>query len=1292
MLDKKQIELIKQINKRLLIVGKFTCSKEPRILNFKDKNSDLSQKNAGKLSREDFFRVVKPEIVSSDDDYKYLGEEVWFHEFKLGRPFDNEDAINTFQIPHDSPLIDSLDSSNSNTIETIQKKGLEIFHDLVKDVDFLANFYHPNFGRALLSYAKEYVFIHTESNPKRQNKSINLNDWINAIEEDPILNKIIIRYLMCYYSDEQKCLFEFKNRLKNGPIFRSKNDNKKTSLSLNNPDQPALMVEALADCKKSLLSNDKIYEEIIRSNEYKDWLNDYNTDQTFGFYVPSIDKDRKVNDSSFKSNYQSFIFTSGRIHRFIRSHVLHSFVFAGLMSKYVSDNRNVGGVQQIVSELMNLSVSGKNVIADNKQQKKYLQKLREHSKIDTSLRNKIKEKLGDNDSIFDAQLAVVQDRLRDSITQERAFTTESLKNILSELFVNLGLFTNGPLLEIHNKNKEHVLKLSTYYTLILSSSATNVDQLKEELENNSSDSFETSFITQLFNEVNISDCQTGEAVRDAVMEKYIELYAKTGSNHFGEEFYNKIEKLSENIKNLKSLYENSLENDIASEGEDDTGSVMQFGAGIWQWNDEEYQKLQADAERSSTLNKRDKNYSEKFNTIQQKNDRTFHATKDFWDSVETIAEKAGLEKKVIDNAKEPNTHKTLITVKVKTDNGTNEKVLDDQIVLKKNSMDIPIKLADEDEDTDNLSFWVNQKKLDLTYENFEPFENNDATPEEKKEALENIWKIIQTDTSDDSSGNENSSNPIIIKAINSDGNESGSLSVYGSKVKISDTLLNDDNYTYSINEYEINDLDLKDKLLGIPLEEQKTEKCLYKELRSLAEVQEDIHKIYNDENHIAKDTVSTYLRSLIFGEYLLSTPQKQSNLDELDTSINMGIILDMFKSIGLLDKQKASKIYKYGIDSEDDDIEKLLRKIKIDNFLPLPVNPTDARAALTDFIQYQYGLAQSLTDIQVYLTELNEIGKLFDAIKNTDLEVIVLDGTLESHSKMVSSDLKKFILCKTPPLFMYLTNQAFNSHQHADLNAYLKTLESISNKPANQFPNFQLPIIVTPFEFRFNDCQVLTNNLDAIPLPTLTNKEPCGIDSLFVDKVIQKEPYLLLCVSLMISNAKLGYIVQPNNDADEQPWVTETVGKRLVDDKIDSPQENETINELFAKAWLRNDYLIDTLILNKLVNIIRLLRVDIAKRGLSSPFKDMLKDFDYNIFKDIQEDLLIDLAKKLLGSWENFEFKFYIHDVEFPNIENLEDPNLNQEVQWTHKIDHNTKRLFHNQLWLNWNSLMRLLT
>jgi len=1186
MLTPSQEKLLQQVNKRIMIVGKFTCNdkNKSRLLNFKNKNTDKTKQDMGKLTREDFFRIVKPQVVSSNDSFQYLGTDVWFNFCNLGRPFDNQEAMKTFQIPYDSALLNTKNFVGCSKIASIQTKGLEILKELVKDLNFLANFYHPNFGRALLFFAQEYVYKHADINPKQKvnNKihSIRHSEWEEAIENDPILNKLIIRYLTCHSADEQQSLSAFKKRLKTGPVFRSKKEEGKSTL-VRNPDQAGILVEALSACKKALCSldvSDKIYMDICNTKGYE-WLNSFNDDEFFGFDVPSIDNERKVDNSSFEANFKAFLEISARVHRFIRSSALHPFIFSGLMSKYVATDSETTGISEIALKVCELSVKGKKVVAGPKKQQMYMEQLKVGSKVYTETENKLKKELKENFQIFEDQLVIVKDRSKKQINPDLSFTADALKKILTNTFVNLGLLTGGPILEMHKINEKIVKRLSKYYNLILSSSAKTIEELKQELIANAIDDDElneTEFIDEIFK----LESEDQGKFQDIIMDRYIEEYGKKSVNDFATRVLNDIDEFKKSIKTLTNVYTENLENEVRSESKSDAGSPTQIAGCVWRWDDKKYKELQTDLENkrensdheneleinTNVLERRQNYYKE---SSRVKKTKLFPTTKEFWESLNTT----DIKQDIIERAQDKS--KIEIEVKIKEEDDDNIQAFG-TITLSGKSVEKPDNLTDKE---DYLSFWINDTQLDL---NIEDFDSSDI-----------IWKKLENLGINIKDAKEaKKPEPIKISIQNDSSNDTGLITICGDTVEMVGDITEKDILKFVQDKKEISiDHDIINGLKAA--KDQDDQNITYDNFRELANIQKKIHKIYNDEDHTAKETIRPYLRSLIFGEYLLSTPIGNSELGTLHTSINLGIIQRIIQYFGVLDNNKP-QIFEYGIDSNDDDIKDLLDKIEIDEIIPLPKKQEDAKNTLSDYISYQYKLAKSLTEIENYLVELNEIGNFFDAIKNTDLEVFVLDGTLEQHSNEVKDDLKRFFACKKPPLFVYFTQQAMDKdNNNIDMNNYLETLNNTCRFPADKRPNLQIPIFVTPFEFDTLHCPVLTNNMKEVPLPKLVdNTDKYGLDSLVVNKVIQERPYLLLCVSLMLNNANFGKIIKTNDEAIDEPWCKKVIGL--------PPGEGDPLIKLLGEAWYRNDYLMDTLILIKLINYIRLLRVNDAESDLNS--------------------------------------------------------------------------------------------
>ena len=367
----------------------------------------------------------------------------------------------------------------------------------------------------------------------------------------------------------------------------------------------------------------------------------------------------------------------------------------------------------------------------------------------------------------------------------------------------------------------------------------------------------------------------------------------------------------------------------------------------------------------------------------------------------------------------------------------------------------------------------------------------------------------------------------------------------------------------------------------------------------LAKAQEGITGRYFEEK--TSKQFKRFFRGLIYGEYMLSG--KDVPLGFNDVSINLGLSLETIMHLGEVDNPS---IFDPEKDSNDLTIGELIKEIDFSQYIPIADDEDKAVDAIAEFIQYQYHLASSFHNISVFFQELNEIGNFFDAVKDTDIEVVYLDGTLEQHVNEVreNEDYETFLPVNKPSLIYYIARQAGDSSEriigYTDFKVMFNDIFTMPGQN-ERFNALNIPFIMTPNSISENEKKEFPIiSLQDIEMPSFIEEEPgkkAAKTELVVDKVVENTSCLILSASLMAKSPDFGIIQKPKD------------GLKLTGI---SPKTGLSVHELLIKPWKEVLLLKETLVLTKLINYLR----SIFLRNYGNPVIQSEKDIINSYMKD----------------------------------------------------------------------------
>ena len=339
----------------------------------------------------------------------------------------------------------------------------------------------------------------------------------------------------------------------------------------------------------------------------------------------------------------------------------------------------------------------------------------------------------------------------------------------------------------------------------------------------------------------------------------------------------------------------------------------------------------------------------------------------------------------------------------------------------------------------------------------------------------------------------------------------------------------------------------------------------------LAEKQDTIVAEYRKDD--ADKALSKGLRALLLCEYVLSVPERQSQLGKPDISSVLGLMVDVVEHLVEPGDAKAidELMVRDGVPSPE------LSRINLSKYYPV----ADADE-LWDIVNYQYQLARELTNVQGYLQELGEIRSFMQTMADTSVDVVVVNATLDEQADAHPSQIV-FNRAEGPPSVVYLTSQA--KVNQASLQNLATTFAKYAGR--NIMANFQMPIFVSPEALP----EAVTSGA-AVPLYganelklnfNLYQASEAGSElvipdeGIIVDRFVQRSPHLLLATSLLLGDGaqSFGLIRQ----------IARATFDGIRDGLQLEPRQNQPLADLLRAVWFRSTTpLLDVLVFCRWLN------------------------------------------------------------------------------------------------------------
>ena len=330
----------------------------------------------------------------------------------------------------------------------------------------------------------------------------------------------------------------------------------------------------------------------------------------------------------------------------------------------------------------------------------------------------------------------------------------------------------------------------------------------------------------------------------------------------------------------------------------------------------------------------------------------------------------------------------------------------------------------------------------------------------------------------------------------------------------------------------------------------------------LTKKQNECHALYTDEKDSEGDRMfRRNIRSLLFGEALLSTPRNQVNLDAEDLSNVIGVIMEMVEHLSetdmsWFDNQPFADAELGG---------ERLRKINLSEFYPLA---DDDKDVMQKILQYHYSLCQEVEEVRDYLNELQDLREFFDSVRSSDLEIQVINKTFAEYCETIET-AESHVFLREPPLILYATLQS---------EASPSTLQEFYNKVKFYYgrsssKELQIPLVVTSEDEAEMQAELgmPVFGKKTIRLPQL------GEHGVPVSHVVQELPYLMWAASLLSSRGCDFGIVERD--------LNERLIRELEDAGLpEPPTRGDGIYDYLRKCWTTSDSVRNQLIMLKWLN------------------------------------------------------------------------------------------------------------
>ena len=441
------LTLTNDYKRTLAVIGRFNTDPDTDLLVF-----DSSDPDTANLSAADVWEVLAPELGQTPGvdlscaGYSYMG-------MSLSRPEAGK-RDTARPVPLDSMLLEQASSSSKSKGEI----GGELFVALLRDLDVVARFAGHRFPKALLEIARRYLNVDARRLKSGGMIGESQIDWLVA---NPLFADAIVKVLTSYEADVSMAVRELRRALLEGVLGEGE-----SPLRAKDDVERAEMVDKIVECIcklrfKVLASGSEpddtswkaimgIEPRVPRTQQAMSWVQEMSAGGKFGFDIGEIEGVGV--GGTLLDYYNAYMRHSANVHRFVRSPILHSYVFLWLMSKY--DESHAGSGKDSATMAYRMGIEGAGI---NRVRGESLEKVLERrSQLFDGLKASYEEMestLEPDEKEFVRSLGEYRNLLIEAVFSQvfrdpRRFTREELQEMLENLFANAVDVTAGKLGDI----------------------------------------------------------------------------------------------------------------------------------------------------------------------------------------------------------------------------------------------------------------------------------------------------------------------------------------------------------------------------------------------------------------------------------------------------------------------------------------------------------------------------------------------------------------------------------------------------------------------------------------------------------------------------------------------------------------------------------------------------------------------------------------------------------------------------------------------------------------------------
>jgi hypothetical protein len=565
------LDELRRSHRRIAIIGKFSWAPGSPAYVFAKPFLAAPGTDAA-LSAAEFYRFLRPHLYATPTGTQTIGR-MTFNKYTLAAPARAVGSESAQPVLSDSPLLDednfvtaAADDGGTDRTQKIQEKGSQLFRRLLKNLDVVARFSHPNFTRALLALAGEYL-LHT-ANPGEGNAAWVDDLWKKLLSEHYRVASALVRFLTCYGQDDEVALTRFRALLKNKEILKQYglDDERVNRLA----DALAQLKDLLAH-KPLTVSGDPVWADLTTKDNFP-WLLRYPDYEDY--FVPGAvirtaegEAEPAVGKTEFRAYYREFRRASDEIHRFVRTPALHSYLFCWLASKYRA--HALTGRGAAADRMYEIAAKQPGHVPGES----YEERERNRQLVEEHFQRQAPPVELAKDENFKIFRRVNQYEILNVLESSSAFTRKDLQERLKDYFAALTEIAVGEATELAELMQGFNQGHKKFYQRILlvepaQGAQLTVELFREALLKECDSSEERQFVEALLKDI---APQAGAGVRGAVKEAFIRAFTRQSDEKLVSEYQAVAQKTKPKVEQARQRYRMRLALDIEA-GEQAAGT------------------------------------------------------------------------------------------------------------------------------------------------------------------------------------------------------------------------------------------------------------------------------------------------------------------------------------------------------------------------------------------------------------------------------------------------------------------------------------------------------------------------------------------------------------------------------------------------------------------------------------------------------------------------------------------------------------------------------------------------